>query len=126
MNSNRITAAALAMALFLCIGAGATHSSPSPSGPGRPTKHTVPRAKIGMATARATALARVPGAKVRDEELESEHGRLIYSFDLEAPGKPGVEEVQVDARNGRVVSVSHETPAAERREARRERRAHAR
>jgi hypothetical protein len=29
--------------------------------------------------------------------LEREHGKLIYSFDIRVPGKPGIEEVQVSA-----------------------------
>jgi uncharacterized membrane protein YkoI len=73
-------------------------------------------AKISLATARSTALARVPGGRVREGELEREHGRLIYSFDIAVAGKPGIEEVQVDARTGKIVSQTHETPKHEARE----------
>ncbi len=41
------------------------------------------------------ALAKVPGATVRSVELEREHGRLIYSFDLHVLGQSGVEEGNV-------------------------------
>ena len=74
-----------------------------------------------MATARATALRRVPGGRIRAAELERENGRLIYSFDIQVHGKPGIEEVHVAADDGRVLSVHHEDAKAERAEARRER-----
>lgn len=69
-------------------------------------------AKISMKEARETALKKVPGGKISSGELEREHGKLIYSFDIRN-GKPGVTEVNVDAMNGKVVAVQHETPAAE-------------
>jgi len=33
---------------------------------------------------------------------------LIWSFDLTVAGKPGVEEVEVDALTGKIVGVEHE------------------
>jgi len=72
--------------------------------------------KVSLASARKTALARVPGARVESEELEHEHGRQVYSFDLKVPNKSGIEEVQVDANTGKVVSHTHETAEAERKE----------
>lgn len=54
------------------------------------------------------ALARVPGGKVTKAELEEEDDRLIYSFGLEVEGKPGIDEVHVDARTGEVVKIEHE------------------
>jgi hypothetical protein len=77
-------------------------------------------ALVSMQTARAHALATVLRGRVRSAELEREHGRLIYSFDIAGPGRPGVEEVQISALTGRLISRRHESPAAERREARRE------
>jgi uncharacterized membrane protein YkoI len=74
------------------------------------------QAKITPDSARAVALHRVPGGTIKSAELEHEHGKLVYSYDITVPGKRGVEEVQVDANNGRVVSVKHETAAAERKE----------
>jgi uncharacterized membrane protein YkoI len=55
-----------------------------------------------------TALARVPGGRITEAELE-EDGRLLYSFDIRVEGRSGVEEVQVDARTGEVVSIEHES-----------------
>ncbi len=77
-------------------------------------------AKISMRTARSTAMAKVPGGKLQKSELEREHGKLVYSFDIRVQGQSGVEEVQVDAMNGDVVSQSHESAKAERKEARQE------
>jgi uncharacterized membrane protein YkoI len=72
-------------------------------------------AKISEPEARRIALARVPGI-VRTEELEREHHRVVYSYDIERAGKPGVEEVQVDAKSGKIVSVKHESDKAEDKE----------
>ena len=72
--------------------------------------------KITSHAARAIALAKVPGARVKSYELERESGHLIYSFDLVTPGKSGVDEVHVDAMNGAVLAMVHEGPKAERAE----------
>jgi uncharacterized membrane protein YkoI len=69
-------------------------------------------AKISMDKARATALKKVPGGKIESAELEREHGKLIYSFDIKT-SKPGVTEVNVDAITGKIVSSKQETPAKE-------------
>jgi uncharacterized membrane protein YkoI len=66
-------------------------------------------AAISPAIARQTALRRVPSGRIVKAELEKEHGRVVYSFDLKVPSKPGIEEVQVDASSGKVVSVEHES-----------------
>src|SRR5437773_12095670 len=65
-------------------------------------------AKISMEKARATALKKVPGGKIESAELEREHGKLIYSFDIKT-AKPGVTEVNVDAITGKIVSSKQET-----------------
>ena len=77
-------------------------------------------ARVAMAAARSTALARVPGGQVVHEELERENGRLIYSFDIKKGPESGVEEVQVDARDGSVVSAEHEDAAKEAAESKKE------
>ena len=69
-------------------------------------------AKISMEKARSIALKNVPGGKIESAELEREHGKLIYSFDIKT-AKPGVTEVNVDAITGKVLSSKHETPAKE-------------
>jgi len=82
------------------------------------------QAKISLESARATALAKVPHGEVRSEELEKEHGKLIYSFDIVVPGKTGVEEVNVSAVSGKVLSLHHETARDEKREAKEEKKQH--
>ena len=67
------------------------------------------QAKVTCDDAKKSALAKVPGGKVKSSELEVEKGRLVWSFDLVSEGKAGVEEVQNDAKTGAIVSVEHET-----------------
>jgi hypothetical protein len=80
-------------------------------------------AKITESEARKTALAQVPGGKVQSHELERENGKLIYSYDIKVAGKPGVEEVNVDAVTGQVVAHQHEDAKAEAKEKKSEARA---
>ena len=54
---------------------------------------------------------------MKSEELEREHGHLIYSYDIAVPGKSGIDEVNVDAMTGEVIARTHEGPKAERKEA---------
>jgi hypothetical protein len=105
--------------LAVSIALGAAVTAPVSAESNSKGKSTT-KAKISMEEARALALARVPKGKVQTAELEREHGKLIYSFDIRVPGKSGIEEVQIDAMNGKVVSIEHETPQAERKEAQRE------
>jgi uncharacterized membrane protein YkoI len=72
---------------------------------------TAVKPKITMEQARATALKKAPG-KVKSEELENEHGKLIYSFDI-ATSKKAITEVNVDAMNGKIVAVQQENAAKE-------------
>ena len=74
------------------------------------------QAKVKETDARATALAKVPGGTVQSAELEEEHGKLIWSFDIKDPASANIAEVQVDAKTGHVVSMKFETPAAEAKE----------
>lgn len=77
-------------------------------------------AKISLDSAKSVARATVPDGKIRSMELEREDGKLIYSFDMKVAGKSGIEEVNVDAENGSLVAHEHETPAAEKKEAKAE------
>jgi uncharacterized membrane protein YkoI len=67
-------------------------------------------AKISMEQAKAIALKKAPG-NVKSSELEREHGKLIYSFDIVA--RNGVTEVNVDAITGAIVTTQHESAAKE-------------
>ena len=95
MQRKIITAVAAAMLVAGGLFAASSHAKP----------------KITMAQARATAIKTAPG-KVKSAELETEHGKLIYSFDI-ATSKTAVTEVNVDAINGKVVAVQHENAAKE-------------
>ena len=54
----------------------------------------------------------LPHGKIEDAELEREHGKLVYSFDIRNP-KGTITEVQIDAKTGKIVSVEEENAAAE-------------
>jgi hypothetical protein len=125
-----LCAAAMAFAFPLLAAAPAPAGKPAPAAPATPaappqgdvgTPSNVPpdlakQAKITLEAARATALAKVPGGVVQSEELEKEHGKLIYSFDIKVAGKPGIEEVNVSAISGKVLSRKHESDKAEKAE----------
>jgi uncharacterized membrane protein YkoI len=66
------------------------------------------KAKITKADAQTTALTQVPNGTVKDCELEREHGKIIWSFDLTTPDSKDITEVNVDAITGSVVNVEHE------------------
>jgi len=111
-----LSTAALAASV---IGAplAAQHSDPYPK--------DLPAALVKQATvsepmAAKTAIARVPKGRIQAVELEAENGRLIYSYEIKVAGRKGIEEVNVNAKTGAVVSTEHETPATEKREAKEE------
>ena len=64
-------------------------------------------ANIGAEQAREAALRAVPGA-VKESDLETEHGRLIYSFEIKRPGQHGITEVNVSAMDGSIVDIHRE------------------
>ena len=74
-------------------------------------------ATIQPAAAKVSALAKVPGGSIRAAEIEKEGGKLLYSFEIKVEGRPGIEEVNVDATNGKVIGVEHEDAATESKEA---------
>lgn len=80
-----------------------------------------PQPKITMGQAKTIALRKEPGT-ITSSELEKEHGRWIYSFDIATAG--GVHEVNVDANTGRVLEDSKETAAEEAKEAARKHQEH--
>ena len=60
-------------------------------------------AKISFDDALKTAEAQVPGTVIK-AELEAEHHTLMYSFEILGADKT-VSEVEIDAGNGKVLSV---------------------
>ena len=72
-------------------------------------------AKVTQADAERTAVkaVNVSSATVSSGELEAEGGCLIYSFDIQIPGKKSIIEVAVDAGTGKVLAKKHEGPKAQ-------------
>jgi uncharacterized membrane protein YkoI len=71
-----------------------------------PTLH----ARITRAQAERTALAKVPGGKVKSAKLAQENGQLIWSIDIVTPLTKKIVAVQVDARSGKALSKLAQTP----------------
>ncbi len=69
---------------------------------------------VGMKKAQENAQSSVKGT-IKSAELEKEHGRMIYSFDIRTKNG-GTTEVNIDARTGKVIAVSKETAADEAKE----------
>lgn len=76
-------------------------------------------AKVTQEAAQETALKRAPGT-VESAELEREHKRLVWSFDIRN-SRGAITEVQVSAITGKVVRVEHESRKQEADEKRKER-----
>lgn len=75
------------------------------------------QAKVSKETAQQTALAKVANGTVKEAELEKEHGKLIWSFDITTPDTKDITEVNVDAMTGDVVGVEKESAESEAKEA---------
>jgi uncharacterized membrane protein YkoI len=118
---NRITTSATAAAL-LAFGAALSPVAAQAPQQSHHYKRDLPAALVKQATvsesdAAKAAEARVKHGRIQAVELEDEGGKLIYSYELKVAGKSGVEEVNVDARTGKVVNTEHENAKSEAREA---------
>ena len=111
MNDRRYLASVTAVSLMLGLGSSALWAAEESQDMLRA------EAKVSLEAATQTALAKVPGGTIRSSELEREHGRLIWSFDIAKPMTRNIAEVQVDAKAGTVVSETTETPKQQRAEA---------
>ncbi len=80
----------------------------------KPNPKLAKQAKITMEQARETAQKQAAG-NIEGSELEKEHGKLVYSFDIRNE-KGTITEVQVDAKTGRIVSTEEETKEQEQKE----------
>jgi hypothetical protein len=74
-------------------------------------------ATVSKSQAKKTALRKVPNGVIKSEEIEREHGKLIWSFDIATSGTKNITEVQVDAKTGRIVSIQVEKPSDQAKEA---------
>jgi hypothetical protein len=72
-------------------------------------------AKVSQADAQKTAFAKIkaPSTSGVEGELEVEQGCLVYSFDIRISGRPGIEEIMVDAGTGKILSHKHESTKQE-------------
>ena len=75
------------------------------------------KAKVSKTDAEKTALAKVPNGSIKSAEIEREHGKLIWSFDIAKPGTKDITEIQVDAISGKIVRTQIENPKAQTKEA---------
>jgi 3-keto-L-gulonate-6-phosphate decarboxylase len=69
---------------------------------------------IGMKKAKEIAHQQVQGT-IKSSELEKEHGKMIYSFDVKT-ADGGTTEVNIDAKTGAVIAVTAENAADEAKE----------
>ena len=109
----RVSAAVAALALTAAV-AAAQGTNPS-------YKRDVPAklaklAKISEDSAAKVAHAKIPNGKIEAVELESENGKLQYSYDIKVAGKSGIEEVNVNAMDGTLIGVEHESTATVKKE----------
>lgn len=74
--------------------------------------------RIARERARQIALAKAPGT-IESEELEKEHGKLVWSFDIRTSPQD-ITEVLVNAKDGSIVAIEHETNASEKAEKKKE------
>lgn len=74
------------------------------------------QAKVSADAALESAKAKVPGGTFKSAEIEREDGKLLYSFSFTTKGKPGEDEVLVDAMTGAVLKTEHESPEQEAKE----------
>lgn len=100
---------AAAIAATLCIGAPLAASAGSTQNASGTT--------VSEADARAAALTAVPADVIQSAELENEHGKQIWSFDIKDSRSLNVVEVQVDAKTGVIVSKKVESVKDQKKEA---------
>ena len=102
------TMTTLGLALILALGAAGSATAQQSTSARPSYERDVPAAllaqvKIGEDSARALALAKVPGS-VEAVELKRESGNLVWIWDVKVAGKRGITEVWVNAIDGKVES----------------------
>jgi uncharacterized membrane protein YkoI len=102
-----LTSAGLTFALM------ATQATPAQ--PPHADDSALPRAE-----AEQIAHSRVMDGIIKSAELEREHGKPVWSFDIARPGQTNLTELQIDALTGAVVSITEESPKDEAAESRSE------
>lgn len=100
------TTTMLALALSLGLGprvAAAQQPAQRPSYEREIPAALLAQVKIGEDSARALALAKIPGG-IEAVELKRESGALVWIWDVKVKGKRGITEVWVNAIDGTVNS----------------------
>ena len=97
----------LVIAVTLAASATQAHAHSS----GLKTEH-----KITYESAKLIAEHKVPKGTLTSHTLVHERDHLVYSFGFTEAGKSGVKEVDIDATNGKVLKVKHESIQAEEKE----------
>jgi uncharacterized membrane protein YkoI len=69
------------------------------------------QAKVSKAEASKAALAEVPNGRIKSSWIEKEEEKVLWSFDIAAPGSNKITEVAVNAMTGKVVSTEVEYPS---------------
>src|ERR1700761_3957445 len=75
------------------------------------------QAKVSKDDAEKIAMAKVPDGTIKEAELEKEHGKLQWSFDMATPGASYTTEVNVNAIDGSIINIEHESAESEQKEA---------
>src|SRR4051794_32139207 len=110
MKRKTITSIVFAFAVLVIAGSGSSVSAQEKKVNAKLAK----QANITMEQAGEIASKRIAGT-IEESELEKEHGKIVYSFDIRtADGK--VSEVQVDAKTGEIVRIEEEDAKAEAKE----------
>src|SRR5258708_38969676 len=112
MNIKMIICSALAASLLVgCVSEKCEHHNKQAK-----QAKLMGEAKVSKEDAQKIALAKVPNGTIKEGELEKEHGKLIWSFDVTTPDTKDITEVNVDAITGAVVSTEKETPEDQKKE----------
>src|SRR5579863_2256148 len=113
-RSTYILAAAILSLAFTALPAQAAWRCSIHPPKGASNSRLASMAKISRPVAEKIALERLKkGGSISEKELEAERGCLIWSFDIRVPGRKGIEEINVDAGNGKVLDVHHESASQE-------------
>jgi uncharacterized membrane protein YkoI len=94
---------AVILALAFGPGTGAAQQTTRPSYEREIPATLLAQVKISEDSARALALAKVPGS-IEAVELKRERGALLWIWDVKVTGKRGITEVSVNALDGTVES----------------------
>jgi uncharacterized membrane protein YkoI len=113
MKTKLIVCAALIASLFL-VGCESEKSEHEHSEAKQ--EKLMAQARVTKEAAQRTALARVPNGTIKEGELEKEHGKLQWSFDVATADTKDITEVNVDAITGAVISVDKESAESESKE----------